>query len=55
MEENIKEQPTEKLMDRQEDIWEEMQQAIEGIGIASLIQELLELERELTIREEQPK
>ena len=35
-------------------IWEEMEGVIAGTGVASLIEELLEVERELTLREEQP-
>ncbi len=44
----------EELSLYQDRLWNELQPEIEGTGISSTIEKLLEVERELTLREEQP-
>ncbi len=44
---------SEKFLNRRATkLWEEMEDVIAGTGVADLIEELLEVERELTLRED---
>lgn len=42
----------EKAMKRQDEIWDELYPQIEGTGMSSLIEELIELEYKLALAEE---